>query len=79
MTRFEEWWEKDFLESGIYSEKYWLGERDAAKRAWNAALEEAAKMAYVFLADECPDNDYDSGFNDAANRIGDTIRSLKEE
>ena len=63
---FEEWWEKDFLESGIYSEKYWLGERDAAKRAWNAALEEAAKIA-------------ESRASTPGSVLEAPIRSLKEE
>ena len=42
---FETWWQETYLESGIYTEKYWLGEKDAAKKAWNASLEEAAKWA----------------------------------
>ena len=54
-------------------------EEELARIVWNAAINEASKLAYMFLADECPDNDYDSGFNAAANRIGDNICFLKED
>lgn len=63
--RFEEWQESELLEGGIYTKEYWESECDAAKRAWNAALEEAAQAV-----EDCQFN---------GKSASKTIRSLKEE
>ena len=69
--RLEEWIDTVLLENGHYSREYWEGECDAAKRAWNDALEEAAKVA---------DNGDSYGVGPiAASYIANEIRSLKEE
>ena len=62
----EEWIDTVLLENGHYSREYWEGECDAAKRAWNAALEEAAKIA-------------ESRASTPGSVLEAPIRSLKEE
>ena len=75
---FETWWQETYLESGIYTEKYWLGEKDAAKKAWNAALEEAAKVNER-LAEMAEMGAGEYPWGQRSSQAARMIRSLKEE